>query len=254
MASTDFTEIANSESFGNINRGVSSALTPPPGGGAFVYGFNSASPVVGSVAYYSNQPNFVPVAKGGSISACLRRGAGTAKTGFSPFIFIGLQDAPSPSVLTSSAYILGLSDGDPYYITLVKGVIGVGVPDVVAPNPTVNGVLSRSTLPYTHTSQDRVAGPATAGLWHHLRLDMIVNTGDVLLKVFENDLTANPIGTTPVWTTPPGFAAGGFIDDALTIATGTLPFTSGFMGYGFESDASNRLSYIDQWAAARQTP
>jgi hypothetical protein len=250
MAETDWDVVVNSLAESNIVRGVTSAISRPSGGGSFIHGFNSITSVDGAVALFADKAEYKPTAFGASIRGCLRRGAGDGTTAFSPFLFVGLQGTP-PDIVTDKAYILGLSNGPDYHITLMKAVLNSGVLDA-SPNPAVNGVLARSTLAYPHDSSDRSGGPATAGAWHHLRLDMIVNTGDVILKVFQNNLSTNPLGAVYDWQSITGISSEGFVDDAAGIATGSPPFTGGYCGFGFASTETSRRGYFDHIELFRQ--
>jgi hypothetical protein len=89
------------------------------------------------------------------------------------------------------------------------------------------------------------------GTWLHLRLDMVVNlNGDVLLQVFQNNLTSNPLGGAPSWQAIPGMPE--FIDDALGINSGSQPFTSGRAGFGFFTKDVTRRGFLDHVEAFRQ--
>lgn len=241
MAESDFTLMTDSLDAGSIARGVTAGVGTPSGGGSFVYAFNSRVTASGAAALFTNQVNFAPTAKGGSVSGVLKRGVGGGTTGFSPLLFINAGG----SSVNDTAYLVGLSDGDPSHIVLAKKTIVSGVPDA-APDPTSNGILLRSSKTIEIDE------------WVHLRLDAIVNdNGDVILQVFENDLVANPIGTPPVWTIPVGMegaVAGinGFIDDVTEINSGSAPLTAGRMGFGFQSSDVTRRGFIDAFEAKRQ--
>lgn len=241
MASNDFTELVNSLSTGTVRRGVTSGEAKPNGGGAFVYGFNSVTTGEGSVGLFVNQNNFAPIegpasAGGGSIRAVMKRGLSGGTTGFCPMIFIGLQG----NDVTDSGYILGLSDADPAHLVLKKGSFNTGVPDAV-PVPTSNTLLMRSVNSYANNT------------YVHVRLDMIVNdNSDVILKVYSNDLSVNPIGTAPVWTPVSGMSM--FVDDALAVNSGSPPFTSGYLGFGYWTNNVARRVYFDNIEAVRQLP
>lgn len=248
MAESDWTIMNDGLDVASVARGVTSGLVKPASAIAntFIYGFNSLAAVTGCVGLFANQVSFAPMAEGGSIRAAIKRLPSGGPTGFSPFIFLGAQ---GPSV-NDSGYLLGLSDGSPSRIVLKKGTIATGVPDA-APDPTSNGILMRST------------GEVEEDEWRHLRLDMIVNTnGDVLLQVFENDLASQGIGDPPVWAQIPGMEGplaadaapiDGFIDDALSIATGSAPFTSGRGGIGFACSDVTRRAAFDHIEVIRQT-
>jgi hypothetical protein len=131
------------------------------------------------VALFANLASFAPMAKGGSIRGVVQRGPGGGPTGFSPFLFLCCQG----NSVNDSAYLLGLSDDDPHRIVLRKGAVTAGLPDADGP-----GVLLKSAASFAQAT------------WLHLRLDVIVNTnGDVVLKVFQNDLAAHALGTPPDW-------------------------------------------------------
>jgi hypothetical protein len=93
------------------------------------------------------------------------------------------------------------------------------------------------------------------GLWHHLRLDAIVEpNGDVLLKCFQNNLNTHPIGTPggPDWQNIPGFPANGVVDDVLQILTGKPPLWGGYCGFAFQvAEALNRRAAFDAIEAYR---
>lgn len=223
-----------------MKRGTTNGVPRPNGGGNFVYGFNSITNNglnPGAVALFPNLANFNPTAalKGGSVRGAIQRGVSSGTTNFAPFLAIGVQGSSPPSV-NNNAYILGISDAAPAHIVLRKGTIIGGVIDA---NPGTSGVLRRSTA----TIAD--------GTWLHLRLDMVVNTnGDVILKVFENNLGSNPV-TAPVWIAVAGMTD--FTDDALGINSGTVPFTSGFFGFGFWMKDISRRGFVDHLEIIRQT-
>lgn len=232
MAETDWTFLNDGLDAATVDRGVTTGIARPPGGGSFVFGFNSLSTAQGAVALITNQLNFAPMAKGGSVRGAIQRGVSGGPLGFAPFLFVGLQ---GPSV-NDLGYLLGLGDGDPHHVVLRKGALSGGLPDIP---PGTQGVLRRST------------GTFMPGTWVHLRLDMIVNlNGDVLLQVFQNDLVANPLGGAPSWQPVPGMSE--FIDDALGINSGSQPFTSGRAGFGFFTKDVTRRGFLDHVEVYRQ--
>jgi hypothetical protein len=231
MAQADWTELTGSLAVGTVDRGVTAGITPPNGGGSFIYGFNSLAVTAGAVGFFTNQANFVPMAKGGRITGCVKRGTSGGVTNFSPFLYIGIGGTAT----TDNCYMLGLMDTDPYHIALRKGQFSGGIPESTVGSL---GILKRSTATYS---------PDT---WHHLRLDMVVNvSGDVYLKCFANDLTTNAV-TSPVWAAIAGMDD--FIDDALGVNSGSAPYTSGRAGYGFVTSDISRRGYFDHIAIARQ--
>lgn len=232
MSETDWTLLNDGLDAAAVDRGVTTGIARPPGGGNFVYGLNSLSTAQGAVALFTNQLNFAPMQKGGSVRGAVQRGVSGSPLNFAPFFFIGLQ---GPSV-NDVGYLLGLGDGDPHHIVLRKGGLVAGLPDIP---PGTEGVLRRSTATFA------------PGTWLHLRLDMVVNANqDVLLQVFQNDVVAHPIGTAPNWVAVPGMEQ--FIDDALGINSGTQPFTSGRGGFGFFTKDVTRRGFFDQLEVYRQ--
>jgi hypothetical protein len=230
MAEADWTYLNDGLDVATVDRGVTAGIARPPGGGNFLFAFNSLTSVEGAVALFANLADFAPMAKGASIRGCIQRGPSGGPTGFSPFFFLSCQG----NSVNDSAYLLGLSDDDPHRIVLRKGMVSSGIPDSEGP-----GALLASGESFA---------PAT---WLHLRLDVIVNdNGDVVLKVFENDLDANPLGTPPDWQTVSGMAE--FIDDHVGINSGSQPFTSGRGGFGMAVKDVTRRVYFDHLELMRQ--
>lgn len=234
MAEADWTLLTDSLDIVTVDRGVTTGVSRPNGGGNFVHGFNSLVVAAGAVGLFCNQVDFAPMAKGASVRGCVKRLPSGGPTGFSPFLFVGLQGAS----VNDEGYLLGLANGDPYHLVLKKGAMVSGVPDL-APAPASNGILKRSTATY---AQDT---------WHHLRLDMIVNAnGDVILQVFENDLAAHALGTAPAWMQVAGMED--FVDDTLQINSGSAPLTSGRGGFGFHTSDVTRRAAFDHLEIFRQ--
>lgn len=231
MAQADFGVFPDNLSNASVLSGVTAGVTPPNGGGSFVFGFNSIAVSSGVVAYYDAQAGFAPMAKGTSISAAIKRGVSGGPTNFSPYIFCGL----GTNSVAAKGYLLGLSDQDPHQITLVKGSLAGGVPGVA---PPTSGVLIQGTETWLNNT------------WLHIKLDMIANTnGDVVLNLWRSDLTVNPV-TAPVWV--PLAGANQFIDDALGINSGSLPYLSGYAGFGYTTKDITRRAFFDQLVIARQ--
>jgi hypothetical protein len=230
MAATEWTFLNGGLDAATVDRGVTAGIVRPPGGGDFLYAFNSLAAARGAVGLFVNMVDFAPMAKGGSIRGCIQRGPGGGPTGFSPFLFLGAQ---GPTV-QDTAYLVGLSDDDPHRILLRKGSVTAGLPDADG-----QGVL-------LHSSESFVQGT-----WVHIRLDMIVNdNGDVVLQVFRNDLGAHPLGTAPSWQAVPGMPV--FIDDQLGINSGSQPLTSGRAGFAFAVKDVTRRSFFDHIELSRQ--
>lgn len=239
MAENDWTLLTASLINPQVKNGATAGQASPTGGNDHTYGIASKEIVDGVVALHNNQINFAPMTKGGSIRGALKRGLSGGKTGFAPFLFIGLQ---GPAV-TDEAYILGLADADPHHIVLRKGKLSDGLPDGV-PDPDASpNLLMRSTATFAEDT------------YLHLRLDMIVQgTGDVLLQAFQSTGDV----TTPTWVTIPGMegpfdpAITGFVDDALGVNTGSSPFTSGRAGFGAKLEDVTRRVFFDHIEVARQ--
>jgi hypothetical protein len=233
MAQADWTVLTGALAISSLDRGVTSAITPPNGGGTFIYGFNSLDASDGVSGLYCNLANYNPTAvnKGGQIRGAIKRGISGGVDDFAPFLFIGLG---GPDV-SDTAYLLGLGDGDPYHIVLSKAALTDGLPDVT---PGTSGVLRRSTATYS---------PDT---WHHLCLEMVVNlNGDVILNCYESDPGSHTV-TAPSWAAIAGMTA--YIDDCIQVNSGSAPLTSGRMGFAMWSAASARRGYFDHIEALRQ--
>ena len=234
MAEADWTVANDVLATSALDRGATSGITSPPGGGSFIYGFNSLGAVTGSAALFFNGASFAPMASGGSIQGVVKRGVSGAKTGWSPFMFLALQ---GPSI-NDIAYLIGLSDADPSRIVVRKGALNAGIPD----SDDDGNVLMVSDATFDWDE------------WFHLRMEAIVNTGgDVIINVFRSDLDANPLGSSPDFQPIAGMA-NPFVDDALGINSGSQPLVSGRAGYGAAIfGASSRRSFFDHIAIERQT-
>ena len=248
MAQLDWTENAGNLDSSTVARGVTAGTAPPNGGGSFVYGFNSLSTSLGAVGLYVNATGnsganalFAPmqtdanIATGGSVRGALVRGVSAEpQTGFAPMLYINCKSGltSNPNV-TDTAYLLGLEDANPHRIVLRKGPL--------------NGGLSVDTSLSTLAVSSNAFSPGT---WVHLRMDAIFNqNGDVVLLVYQNDLTVNTV-TAPVWLPVAGMAT--VVDDALAVNTGTTPLSGGFAGYAFYSAALQKRAYVDQLEVLRQ--
>jgi len=228
MAEANWTELSGSLAASVVSRGVSHGFTPPSGGGSYVFGFHALQATAGAVGLYPNQTNFAPAAKGGSIRGALQRAGGDA------LCTAMLAAALESSGVTANAYLLGFADDEePGHLILRKGTIAGGLPEAGA------DVLRKSTA--THTK----------GSWVHVRLDVIVQPhGDVLLQVFQNDLTVHPV-TSPVWTAIDGMAE--YVDDVLGINTGSIPLNGGgYFAFAWKSSQVGRRGFVDQVEVARQ--
>jgi len=249
MGQLDWNDLGGALSTATLARGVTNGIDRPPSSIAndFVYGYNSLDgTVTGAHGKYVDLPGFTPTGSllsapdgGGSIRGCVKRVSSPNNTGMTPMLFFCGQGAPAS--VNDYAYILGLLDADPYEIVLAKAQIVSGL---VASDENVT-ILARSSAQYAMGD----------GLWHHLRLDAIVEpNGDVLLKCFENDLNLHPIGDSPDWQNIGGFPSGGVVDDVLQILTGTPPLWGGYAGFAFQvSQSLNRRGAFDAIEAFRVT-
>ena len=235
MASADWAELTGSITAASLASGVTSGITAPNGGGTFTYGFHSLTTGLNSARAikYTGDVNFDPIPAnfGGRITGALIRLPSSGTTGFAPFLYFCEQ----ANDVSGTAYMLGLQDSDPSHIVLVKGALSSGLPDGAAGEV---GILAKST--------DSIA----ADTWVHLRLDVTVQgTGDVLLQVYQNDLSVNDV-TAPVWTAVAGMSD--FIDDALQINSGSAPLTGGRSGIAMHASDVNRRAAVDHVTIARQ--
>ena len=249
MGQADWNDLGGALATSSLKRGVTGGIARPDGGGDFVYGYNSMDgTVTGAAGKYVDLSGFTPTGTlltapdgGCSIRGAVKRVASPNNTGFSPFLFACGQGGP-PTV-NDNAYMLGLSDADPYTIMLAKA-------------PIVSGLVASDTNLYI-IGQSSAQYSMGDGVWHHLRLDAIVEpNGDVLLKVFSNDLDVRPIAdpSGPNWVAIPGFDSDGFIDDNLAINTGTAPLWGGYVGFAFAvAQSLNRRGAFDGIEAYRQT-
>ncbi len=245
MGETNWTELDDGLDSATVDRGTTTGIARPAGGGSFIFGFNSRSTAAGAAGLFTNQTDYAPTAalKGGSVRGAVQRGVSSGDTGHSPLLFICGQGTS----VNDLAYLLGLQDDEPHKIVLRKGTIVAGIP---AGSPGTTGILRRST------------GTFVKGTWLHLRLDAVVNVnGDVILKAFRSDLDAHDV-TSPVWAAIPGLedpdladshgAGTCFVDDTLAVNSGSSPYTTGYMGFGFQTGNVSRRGYFDQIECIRQ--
>lgn len=238
MASSDFAVLPNSIGNASLRSGVTSGLTPPNGGGSFVYGFNSrATGFAGARALkYTGDVNFDPFPgnTGGRITGAIKRLPSGGQTGFAPFLYLLEQSNDAGG----AAYMIGLMDDDPSFIAVRKGVLAEGIPAGLVGE---NGVLMKS------------AASIAADTWVHLRMDVIVQgTGDILISAYQNDLDSNPV-TAPVWEAIAGMD--GFTDDTLGVNSGSIPFVGGGRaGFGMFANDTSRRAAFDHLTIERQLP
>ena len=206
MSAADW--VALDDSLAGVEASETNGLGVPNGGGSQIFAFNSFNAdQIGASGRRCAIADFVPMASGGRISGCVARLPSGANVGFSPMLFLGLEGTS----VNDRGYILGLEDADPYRIILWKGTLAAGIP--------AGTYLARSSTQYNMSDK----------LWHHLKLDVIVQgSGAVTLEAFQSDLSVNPC-TTPVWTSIDGLAQ--FVDDAVGANTLTVPLIGGYAGY-----------------------
>ena len=231
MSEADWTELDNSLSGATIKRGPTAGVTKPNGGGTHCNVYNSLATTQGVSGVFHNGTDFAPLAKGGDAAMAMQRAPSGGGTNFAVFVFIGLGGTD----VGDAGYILGLADGNPAHIVLRKGILTEGLPDVA---PGTQGILRRST--------ETVA----IGTYTHLKLEMVVNgNGDVVLNCYKSDLGAHVV-STPTWVAIPGMDQ--FIDDFAGINSGSVPYTSGYIGHAFWSSDVTRRAYTDHFLPNRQ--
>jgi hypothetical protein len=243
MGAVDWDDLNGALTTAALERGVIHWDTPPSGGGDFIYAYNALQATTGAAGKYCTLTGYAPTGSGPtvpdggcSIRGCVQRIPSPGATGMSPFLYACAQGAGTPSV-NDWAYLLGLSDSDPYTIALFKAPIAAGL------------VEGAAALQLRRSAAQYVIGDA---LWHHLRLDAVVqDNGDVLLQCLKNDLAAHPLGTTPQWLPIPGMDD--FVDDKVQIATGTPPLWGGYLGWAFAlAGALNRRGGFTALEALRE--
>jgi len=234
MAQADWNDLSSPAlDTSKVHRGVSTAFTPPSGGGSFIYAFKSLDTSTGVAGEYCKVSGAAPIPgtkKGGRMSAAIKRYS--AGTGYAPFF--GLM--AGTNVQTSYGYFLGLSNDSSYKICLKKGLISAGLKE------GDSDVLRKSTQGYTDS------GDGTSG-WFHLRLDVLVNPhGEVILSVKRNTGSV----TSPSWASIDGMDD--YTDDANGILTGSLPYLQGFyfvFGH-YTEGSSGATSFVDHIECFKQ--
>jgi len=85
--------------------------------------------------------------------------------------------------------------------------------------------------------------------------------GDVVHKVYKNDLTLHDLSTPGSWVWEAlefsdqwtgTFADGYFIDDVTGVNSGGVPYTSGYWGFGAVVNNISRRSYFDFFNITKQ--
>lgn len=244
MGQADWHELDSGLAAASLRRGVvfgTGGFVPPSGGGSFVFGYNSLVAAKGAHGMYVVLPGFDPTGDGlpppsggGIVRGAVKRVASPGATGMSPLLFFAAQGTS----VNDRAYLLGLSDADPYEIVLAKAPIVAGLVEA----DTNVTILRRSSAQYNLGDN----------LWHHLELQCIVEpNGDVLLKAQRSDLALHSI-MAPSFAPIPGMDD--FVDDNLYVNTGSAPLWGGRVGFAFAvNDQINRRGAFDGLQAYRVT-
>ena len=74
MGAADWTDLGDGLDSSVLTKGVTAGITPPNGGGTFVYGFNSRTAAAGAAGIFVDLADFNPLASGGSIFGALAQG------------------------------------------------------------------------------------------------------------------------------------------------------------------------------------
>jgi hypothetical protein len=214
MAGMDWSYLTDGLDIASVDRGVTTGVPRPPGGGNFLFAFNSLVAAAGSVALFANLDDFAPMARGGSIRGCLQRGPGGGPTGFSPFLFLcgqgnvrqrpglparALRRRPAPRRAPQGLHQRRAS-----------------------PTPTALGVAAQASG--ESFSPGDLAPPAP-------RRDRQRHGRRHPQGLRRTTSTPAPSATPPDWHHVGGMAE--FIDDHLGINSGSQPLTSGRGGFGF---------------------
>ena len=236
MAETDWVSFSNEASSAEVLALPTMAPSlVPPDGGLFTFGARSLVADAKFRGKVSTRAGLhpVPANKGGSISAYLRKHSpSSGNCLYSPLLFLldGHDLASDPE-----GYLLGLSEGAPYYIQLRKGRLLDGLPQT--------SYLARSSASFTGAQ------------WIGLKLDLVHNPqGDLVLNVYR-DLSAPLSPAAPDWQRIAGFSSS-YVDDNLGVLSGSVPITAQkYLGFGFffrETSAVASIDYVKH--AAQLTP
>jgi len=242
MSQADWADLASPGlGSGDVNRGVSAAFTPPPGGASYVYGFRAATAITGVGGKVCDKTNFNPIAgtkKGGVMIACFKRYS--AGVGYAPMF--GLLSGNSPA---DSGYLIGLTDATTYKIAFKKGSPANGVDSDDAT------ILRSSTETFTDVGD-------AEDVWFHIKMDILVNPhGEVIISIKRNllqtikDANGGPCND-PVWKAIPGMDD--YIDDSLGILSESAPILEGFYPFFgmYTEQQAGRACFFDYISAYRQ--
>lgn len=229
MAQSDWNAMGNELAAAMVARGVSQGFTPPNGGGSFVYGWKTLQATTGVAGLTAGDSNFAPTAKGVRISAAIQR---NGNMGGTVMLCAGLD----ANDVGGDGYLLGFThDEEPSHLVLQKGSPSNGLLET----PTSNVELCKSSQTFA------------AGTWAHLQFDLIIQPhGDVHLQLKSSDLGSHTVGS-PSWEAIDGMPE--YIDDALGVQSGSVPFNGGgYVGFAYYSESIGRYALIDHVKVARQ--
>jgi len=237
MAKADWAALVNSLGSGDVAKAVSSAFTPPSGGGTYVHELHEVGggSATGLAGYYCALTGFNPITgtrKCGQMSCVLKRFS--SNINYAPMFGFLAGNDPNSAV----GYFVGLSAESSYHVCLKKGIPWAGMLS------TDSDVLRVATAVRSDTG-------ATAD-WVHLRLSVLVEPhGEVRILVEENDLSSY-IVTAPTWAAIPGMAE--YIDDPAGVLSGSLPKLDGFYPFfGMHiAAASGATVLVDHIQISRQ--
>ena len=219
MARQDWAELGGSAPKNIIDHGtvgVGGTLPRPSGGGDFCYSYlcqngGSDQAMGSSVAHgmVLNQAGMSPTDKGASIRGCLFKGS---SAGGCPSFYLSLSpssDGAEPNIGDTCYKLVLWGEGNSGNLSIVKQQVR----DVVDND---SEVLAHAVSSFNMTDTP----------WLNLRLDCTLNdNGDVVLKVFKNDLRQNPMGETPIWEPVEGLT--------YIVAATASPLVGGYMGFSF---------------------
>lgn len=214
---------------------TSHGFTPPNGGDSAVRVFRSTVATLGVAGEYYDEAGFNPTDadQGLLVQVAFKKKNTASADGYAPMIFIMLQG----NAVTSSGYILGLTDSATPKLCLRKGQLSGGLPSGAALGE--QGVLRLSEATYALDE------------WIHVQFQAVVNPGsDTVIQVKTNNLGAHSV-LSPVWTYPAGMLDDSlsfdatFVDDLAGVASGSPGYTTGRVGLGMWTNETSRVALFD---------
>lgn len=250
MSQSDWSVMAGSAdgvTFGGttILRNTTNGITGPAGDLATsVFAFNSIESVDAAVGVYTSLSGFSPLTSGVQLTGCIQRGISGSQQGWSNFFFL----CSTGSNVADRAYMFGIEDSTPGRLVLAKGPINVGL------------TTDSSAVEIIRTSK----ATYNWGTWIHLKIEAIVQpSGDVVFKMYTNDLDANDLSNPSAWNWvalefedkwSDVYSAGEFIDDVTGVNTGSTTLTSGYVGYAYKcTNTPAARGYFDYISLASQS-